>query len=108
MIIDYVLFSLGILGLIILYVVLGYLSARMGEGMRLPGYYRLYYAAVLALVLALAAGWPIYYAGKENSGYFPSYLMIAGNAIAIAASYKYWWWLRDEILNKNESGEPNG
>ncbi len=102
MILDFFLFSLGILGLIILNITLARLSARMGEGMGLPGYYRLYYVTVLTQVIALAAGW--YYMGQETL----FSLLIIGNVIAIAASFRYWWWLRDELVNKNKGDKSNG
>ncbi len=109
MIFELVLFLLGILGFAVLYVVLAHLSARMGEGMHISGYYLLYYIAILVLILILPAGWSIYYAGErglENSLFA---LLTLGNIVAIAASFKYWWWLKKEILgNKYKGGESDG
>ena len=51
------LFLIGISGFLIFYAVLAHLSARMGEGLRLPPYYRIYYFAVLFLILAALYGW---------------------------------------------------
>lgn len=102
MILDFSLFFLGISGLIILYIVLIHLSARMGEGMGLPGYYRLYYIAILSLILTLPTGWSIHYTAKESSQEILFVLLIIGNAIAIAASFKYWWWLKNQLMDKSK------
>ena len=100
------LFYLGILGLLILYVVLTSLSARMGEGMGLPRYYLLYYLAILALVLTVPAGWSIHYAGEKSSENTLFVLLIIANIIAIAASFKYWWWLKGELwVNRDKGGK---
>jgi len=101
MILDFVLFSVGIMGLIILYIVLSHLSARMGEGMALPGYYRLYFIGILALLASLAAGWSVHYAQKKNLLDILFILLITGNTAAIAASFKYWWWLKHELVKIN-------
>ncbi|KCZ71968.1 hypothetical protein ANME2D_02025 [Candidatus Methanoperedens nitroreducens] len=97
MIIDFSLFLSGILGFLVLYIVLIRLSARMGEGMGLPRYYLLYYVAILALILTIPAGWSIHYAKEESLEDVLFTLLIIGNAIVIAASFKYWWWLKDEF-----------
>ncbi len=104
MLIDFGLFYLGILGLLILYSVLMHLSKRMGEGMGLPKYYLLYYIAILALILTIPAGWSVHYAREMNSETILFILLITGNVAAIAASIKYWWWLKDE-LNRDNGGE---
>jgi len=93
------LFLIGISGFLIFYAVLAHLSARMGEGLRLPPYYRIYYFAVLFLILAGLYGW---YDGSEN---MVMVLLIFGNALAVAASHKYWWWLKDELWMKKDKGE---
>ncbi len=97
-------FLLGISGFLILYIVLAHLSARMGEGLRLPGYYRLYYIAILILVLAGLYG-SSQYAGENDSEDILLILLIIGNALAVAASYKYWWWLKDELWITKDKGE---
>ncbi len=99
MIFEFGLFFTGILGFIILYVVLAHLSARMGEGMGLPKYYLLYYIAIVALILTLPAGWSNY-AGSGNSKDTLFMLLTAGNAVVLAASFKYWWWLKSELVDK--------
>lgn len=95
------LFLIGISGFLIFYAVLAHLSARMGEGLRLPPYYRIYYIAVLFLVLAAIYGW---YNGGGSEDMI-MVLLIIGNALAIVASYKYWWWLKDELWMKKDKGE---
>jgi hypothetical protein len=32
-------------------------------------------------------------------------LLITGNLLAVAASYRYWWWLKDELWIKKDKGE---
>ncbi len=100
------LFLLGISGFIILYAVLAHLSARMGEGLHLPGYYGLYYIAILVLVVAALYGW-YQYTGEKGSDDMLLILLIIGNVFAVAASYKYWWWLKDELWIKKDNGEES-
>jgi len=98
------LFLLGISGFIVFYAVLAHLSARMGEGLRLSGYYRLYYIAILVLVMAALYG--LYrYGDEKGSDDMLLILLIVGNVLAVAASYKYWWWLKDELWTKKDKGE---
>jgi dolichyl-phosphate-mannose--protein O-mannosyl transferase len=98
------LFLLGISGFIVFYAVLAHLSARMGEGLRLSGYYRLYYIAILILIMAALYGW-YRYADEKGSDDMLLILLIAGNVLAVSASYKYWWWLKDELWIKKRRGE---
>ena len=100
MIIEFSLFFLGISGLLIFYAVLMHLSARMGEGMGLRRYYLLYYIAILSLILIIPAGWSIHYAGEKGREDTLFVLLIVGNVISLAASFKYWWWLKSELLGK--------
>jgi len=99
-ILDFGLFFLGILGLFVFYTVLAHLSVRMGEGLRIPRYYVLYFIAILILIMAIPAGWQIYFDGNATSIDILFILLIIGNSIAIAASYKYWWWLKNELWVK--------
>lgn len=98
------LFLLGISCFIILYAVLAHLSVRMGEGLHLPAYYRLYYIAIFVLVVAGIYGWS-QYSGEKGSDDMLLILLIIGNVFAVAASYKYWWWLKDELWNKKGKRE---
>ena len=99
MILEFSLFFLGILGLLVFYTALAHLSARMGEGMGAPKYYLLYYFAITVSIMTLPAGWQIYYASSNASSEDTLFaLLIIGNIIVLAASYKYWWWLKDELL----------
>ena len=94
MIIDFILIYIGILGLLILYAVLSHLSARMGEGMRVPKYYLLFYIAIIFLIVSI----PLVYSPGAEGTFFA--LLTLGNVIAIVASYKYWWWLKEELWGK--------
>jgi hypothetical protein len=105
MILDLSLFYIGILGILIFYFVLIQLSSRMGEGMRLPKYYRLYYLAILAIILAIPLGWSIYYANDRSPENTLFALLTAGNIVAMAASFKYWWWLKNEVWISGKGGK---
>ncbi len=98
MTIDFVLFYAGILGILVFYSVLMHLSARMGEGMGLPKYYLLYYLAIFALILTI----PVQYAAEGSSGDALSTLLVIGNIIVMAVSFKYWWWLKGEFSGKED------
>ncbi|MCZ7356456.1 MAG: hypothetical protein O8C66_03160 [Candidatus Methanoperedens sp.] len=105
MILDLGMFLVGILGILILYSVLIRLSSRMGEGMRLPKYYRLYYIAILAIILTIPLGWSIYYANDRSPENNLLALLTAGNILAMAASFKYWWWLKNEVWTSGKGGK---
>lgn len=100
MILDLILIYIGILGLLILYAVLSHLSARMGEGMRVPKYYFLFYIAIIFLIVSIPFVYSMIYSGEQGDDDAFFALLTLGNAIAIAASYKYWWWLKDELWRK--------
>ncbi|VVB94490.1 Uncharacterised protein [uncultured archaeon] len=102
MIIDFVLFCAGILGILVFYAVLMHLSARMGEGMRLPKYYLLYYLAIFTLILTIPASWSVQYAADGSSGDALFTLLVIGNIIVMAVSFKYWWWLKGEFSGKGD------
>lgn len=100
--IDNILIYIGILGFLILYVVLSHLSARMGEGMRVPKYYYFFYIPIIFLIVSISLTYSMNYfleESTENTIFFA--LLTLGNVIAIVASYKYWWWLKDELWGKN-------
>lgn len=97
------LFLLGISGFLIFYAVLAHLSARMGEGLRVPGYYMIYYIAILFLISGALYGLYIY--NGEGHEDIMMILLITGNMLAVAASYRYWWWLKDELWIKKDKGE---
>lgn len=99
------LFLLGISGFIVFYAVMAHLSARMGEGLRLPKYYRLYYVAVLVLLFAALYGWYLY--AEERDSDVLLILLIAGNVLTVAASCKYWWWLKYELWIRKDCGEKS-
>ena len=97
MTIDLVLIYIGILGLLILYAVLSHLSARMGEGMRVPKYYLLFYIAIICLIVSIQL---VYSTGEQGAEDTFFALLTLGNVIATVASYKYWWWLKYELWGK--------
>jgi len=100
MMLDFILIYIGILGLLILYAVLSHLSARMGEGMGVPKYYFLFYISIISLIVSIPFVYLMIYSREQGAEDAFFTLLTLGNAIAIAASYKYWWWLKDELWGK--------
>lgn len=103
--IDLVLQSIGVIGFIIFYIVLAKLSERMGEGLKLPPYYRLNYAASIITFLTI----PLHVYLHQNYNVAHSLetldlqgmyvlLLIFSNVIVLFVSIRYWIWLKDEIL----------
>lgn len=105
MILEFILFIIGLSGFITLYTVLAHLSARMGEGLRLPGYYRFYFISIIIAILTVPTGWSVHYLGEKGNGDTLFVLLIIANVIAVAVSYMYWWWLKDEMWLKKIMGE---
>ncbi len=104
---DFLLQSIGIIGMIIFYIVLAKLSARMGEGLMLAPYYRWYYVAII--IISLTIPLHVYLHQKYEIPHSMEYLdlhglyislLLIGNVIAILVSFRYWWWLKDEILSR--------
>lgn len=108
---ELILQSIGIIGIVISFFIIAKLSARMGEGLMLSKYYRLdYVAAILALSTI-----PVHFylhqkyelphaenAFLDMEGLY-IFLLLVSNVIVILVSIRYWWWLKDEILKKNQT-----
>jgi uncharacterized membrane protein len=105
---DLLLHSIGIAGVLIFFIVLAKLSEQMGEGLRLPRYYRWYYAACIIAVVSI----PLHIYLHQNyndpglkndsidvQGIYVLVLLLS-NVIVILVSIKYWGWLKDEILSE--------
>lgn len=103
---EFILQSIGVIGIVVFYVVLSKLSARMGEGLRQPPYYLWYYVACIVILLTI----PVHTYLHQNyqtphsleslldiQGLY-IFLLLTGNVIAILVSFRYWWWLKDEIF----------
>lgn len=100
--------STGVIGIVIFYFVIAKLSARMGEGLMLPAYYRWDYIACIIAIFTI----PLHaYLHKEYADIHSGqvlldyeglyiFLLLLSNVIVIIVSLKYWWWLKDEILGK--------
>jgi hypothetical protein len=107
---DFLLHSIGIAGVLIFYTILAKLSERMGEGLRLPPYYRWYYLACIIAFLSIPLHIYLHqnYAihGLENDSLYIQgiyiFILLLSNVIVILVSIKYWGWLKDEILVKNK------
>lgn len=101
---ELILQSIGITGIIIFYIVLAKLSARMGEGLMLRPYYLLDYAACVIVLSTIPVHLYIYQQyGLAHLGesldlqviYFS--LLLLSNIIVILVSIRYWWWLKSEL-----------
>ncbi len=100
--------SIGIIGIVIFYIVLARLSARMGEGLMLPSYYFWYYIASIIAISTIPLH--IYMHQKYDMQHSPDplldllalyfSLLLLSNIIVLSVSFKYWLWLKDEILGR--------
>lgn len=107
---DFLLHSIGIAGILIFYIILAKLSERMGEGLRLPPYYRWYYAACIIVLLSIPLHIYLHQnyniQGLENDSFDMQgiyvFMLLLSNVVVILVSIKYWGWLKDEILVKNK------
>ncbi|MCZ7392044.1 MAG: hypothetical protein ABOK23_10125 [Candidatus Methanoperedens sp.] len=99
--------SVGTIGIVIFYLVLAKLSARMGNGLGLAPYYLWdYVACIIALssIYVHAQLHPIpQHASLDVQGLYISLLLLS-NVIVVIVSFKYWWWLKDELGGKSEQG----
>lgn len=96
--------SVGTIGVVIFYLVLSRLSARMGEGLRLPRYYRWHYAACIIALSSIPVHLYLHQPGLAGSSLdlqalYISLLLIS-NVIVILVSFRYWGWLKDELLGR--------
>jgi len=106
---DFLLNFIGIAGVLIFYITLAKLSQRMGEGLRLPPYYRWYYVSCFITLLTIPLHIYLhqnYDLSLENDSLdlqgIYVFMLLLGNVIVILVSIKYWGWLKDEILVKNK------
>jgi hypothetical protein len=87
----------------------------MGRGLGLAPYYLWDYAAciiALSSIYVHAQLHPNYGIPQSSSldlqGLYISLLLLS-NVIVVLVSFKYWWWLKDELLGKSEQGgKSNG
>lgn len=104
MVLDLILQSIGITGIIIFYIVLAKLSARMGEGLMLPRYYLWDYIACILIFLTIPAHAYLHIRYEIPHPAPPEFqvlyvsLFLVSTVIVILVSLKYWWWLKDEIF----------
>jgi hypothetical protein len=106
--------SVGTIGVVVFYIILSRLSARMGEGLRLPPYYRWHYAAciialsTIPLHLYLHQTYDIPDLAGSSLDLQALYisLLLISNIIVILVSFRYWGWLKDELLGKLKGGKP--
>jgi len=88
----------------------------MGEGLRLAPYYRWYYVASIITLSSIAVHsylhqkygiLPLADSSLDLQGLYISLLLI-GNVIVILVSFRYWWWLKDELwVNRNKGGKSD-
>ena len=96
----------GPVGLAFMLVVLGQLSRHLGEVVKMPPYYRLFYfaaglvgwaVAVQIILVALNADPSSQIAGMETLQLFAHHLPIsAGMLLGVATAWRYWGWLLRE------------
>ena len=106
MVLDLLLQSIGITGIIVFYIVLAKLSARMGEGLMLPRYYLWDYIACVIIFLTIPAHaylhiiYEIPHPAPLEFQVLYVAMLLTGTIIVILVSLKYWWWLKDEISRR--------
>jgi len=101
---DFILQSVGTVGIVIFYFTLAKLSALMGRGLRLGSYHLWYYIAIIITLLTIPIHLylHLFYAHSLDAaidlqGLYVSFLLLS-NSIVIIVSIKYWWWLKNELL----------
>jgi len=100
--------SVGVFGIIIFYIVLAKLSALMGKGLRLASFYLWYYVASIITLLTIPIHLYLHQRYEtphslesviDIQGLYFSFLLL-GNVIVIFVSFKYWFWLKDELFSQ--------
>lgn len=109
-------FTIGLLGEASMFVLLIILGKRLGQALELPSYYRLYWVAVLLLLLPLPLCWALFVAkawGLPEPGaesVFPLKVMVALLPTAIAVTFalfstaRYWSWIWEELRRAGKGG----
>ncbi|MCX9029568.1 MAG: hypothetical protein OIN86_15480 [Candidatus Methanoperedens sp.] len=78
----------------------------MGKGLRLASFYLWYYVACIITLLTIPID--LYLHQRYETPHLPaidiqglyfSFLLLS-NVIVILVSFKYWLWLKDELLNQ--------
>ena len=83
----------------------------MGKGLMMRPYYQWFYIAIIITFLSIPLHLYMHIAYATHSleaidleGLYIS-LLLLGNIIVFAASIKYWWWLKKELIGSYvESG----
>ncbi|RME76062.1 MAG: hypothetical protein D6784_06695 [Chloroflexi bacterium] len=98
-----VLASIGTLSVIVLCYILARLSERFGAVVKLPPYYRYYYAALGLLSIALIVQIILSTGTAQEPGNSPWFVlfgyhlpMVSGVTVCLLVTWKYWNWLLSE------------
>ncbi|MCX9081923.1 MAG: hypothetical protein OIN83_06975 [Candidatus Methanoperedens sp.] len=103
---DFILQSIGTIGIVIFFVILAKLSELMGKGLRLESYHLWYYIAIIITLLSIPIHLYLHLnyetthsldAAIDLQALYVSFLLFS-NIIVIIVSIKYWWWLKNELL----------
>lgn len=108
---ELILQSIGITGIVISFIIIAKLSARMGEGLMLAPYYRWDYVAVILALSTIPLHFYLHQKYEmphaENvsmdMGGLYVFLLLISNIIVILVSFRYWWWLKGAILNQKKN-----
>lgn len=108
MLMELFLQSIGVAGIVIFYLILAKLSARMGEGLMLPSYYLWDYVA--GIIALSTIPFHVFLHQTYDMPHEPGTLLdlqglyilmlLISYLIVILVSFRYWWWLKDEIWGK--------
>lgn len=90
------------ISVIIIFIILAYLSKRLGEALKTPPFYKLFHAGIVLIVVALfintLAMNDILVISPALSLTLPMGLRFIAGILSIFASMQYWNWLFSELF----------
>ncbi len=92
------------IAMIIILIVLAYLSKRLGEALKTPPYYKLYYVGIVFVVISVLINTisinEVLTVMPEITKTVPMGLRCVSGLLAVFASLQYWQWLFSELLKQ--------
>lgn len=92
------------IAMIIILLVLAYLSKRLGEALKTPPYYKLYYVGIVFVMISVLINTisinEVIAVIPEITKTVPMGLRCVSGLLAVFASLQYWQWLFSELLKQ--------
>lgn len=92
------------IAVIIIHTVLAYLSKRLGEALKKPAYYKLYYIGIALIVVAVIVNTialnTIVFVKPDVTSTVLMGLRCASGLLAVFASMQYWQWIFSELFKQ--------